>query len=77
MKHLQRIGVGLIYAFLFLPMGVLVILSFNAAPRGVAWQGFTTAWYSKLLDDQAILEALSHSLEIAAMLATPFNSLRT
>jgi spermidine/putrescine transport system permease protein len=65
MKHLQRIGVGLIYFFLFLPMGVLVVLSFNSAPRGVAWQGFTTAWYTKLLDDQAILEALSHSLEIA------------
>ena len=65
MKHLQRLGVTLIYLFLFLPMGVLVTLSFNAAPRGVAWKGFTTLWYSKLWDDQAILEALSHSLEIA------------
>jgi spermidine/putrescine transport system permease protein len=65
MRLFQKIGVGVIYAFLFLPMFVLVSLSFNAAPRGVAWQGFTTVWYSKLLQDSAILEALSHSLEIA------------
>jgi spermidine/putrescine transport system permease protein len=64
-KFLQKLGVLLIYLFLFLPMGVLVVLSFNSAPRGAAWQGFTTHWYSKLLEDKAILEALSHSLEIA------------
>jgi spermidine/putrescine transport system permease protein len=65
MRLFQKLFVGSIYVFLFLPMFVLVTLSFNAAPRGVAWQGFTTSWYSKLLEDQAILEALSHSLEIA------------
>jgi spermidine/putrescine transport system permease protein len=65
MRLLQKLFVASIYIFLFLPMAVLVTLSFNSAPRGVAWQGFTTTWYSKLLEDQAILEALSHSLEIA------------
>jgi len=61
----QKIFVGSIYVFLFLPMVVLVVLSFNSASRGVAWQGFTTSWYAKLMHNQAILEALSHSLEIA------------
>jgi spermidine/putrescine transport system permease protein len=65
MKWLIRIGVAMVYGFLFLPMVVLVVLSFNAAPRGVTWQGYSIAWYAKLFEDQAILEALSHSLEIA------------
>jgi spermidine/putrescine transport system permease protein len=64
-KWFTRLGVAAIYIFLFLPMVVLVVLSFNSAARGVAWQGFTTDWYSKLLENEAILEALSHSLEIA------------
>ncbi|MDZ4676200.1 MAG: ABC transporter permease [Oligoflexia bacterium] len=64
-KVISLIGVILVYAFLFLPMVVLVSLSFNSAPRGVIWQGFTTDWYTKLFDDVAILEALSNSLEIA------------
>src|ERR1700677_3201911 len=72
MKTVQKIFVASIYVFLFLPMFVLVTLSFNSAPRGVAWQGFTTSWYSKLIEDQAILEALSHSLEIAVQ-ATIFS----
>jgi spermidine/putrescine transport system permease protein len=64
-KTAQKVGVGAVYAFLFLPMFVLVALSFNSAPRGVAWTGFTTSWYSSLLKNQAILEALGNSLEIA------------
>jgi spermidine/putrescine transport system permease protein len=74
MRIFQKLFVASIYGFLFLPMAVLVILSFNAAPRGVAWQGFTTSWYSKLLEDQAVLEALSHSLEIAVQ-ATIFSGI--
>jgi spermidine/putrescine transport system permease protein len=64
-KLLTKLGVLAVYIFLFLPMAVLVILSFNAAHRGVQWQGFTTFWYTKLAQQQPILEALSNSLEIA------------
>jgi len=64
-KLLSRIGVAAIYIFLFLPMAVLVALSFNSAPRGSAWKGFTFIWYSKLFQNDAIIEALSRSLEIA------------
>jgi ABC-type spermidine/putrescine transport system permease subunit II len=74
MRLFQKLFVGSIYLFLFLPMVVLVVLSFNAAPRGVAWQGFTTGWYQKLWSDRAILEALSHSLEIAVQ-ATVFSGI--
>jgi len=56
---------GFIYIFLFVPMIVLVALSFNTARSGAEWQGFTTDWYSKLFSNQAILDALFNSLEIA------------
>ncbi|MCC6277140.1 MAG: ABC transporter permease [Oligoflexia bacterium] len=64
-RLLEGLGVFLIYGFLFLPMVVLVTLSFNKAPRGITWEGFTLDWYSKLLNDQGILDALNNSLEIA------------
>lgn len=65
MKHLERAGVAVIYIFLFLPMLVLTVLSFNSARRGAHWEGFTTDWYYKLLNDADIMEALSRSLEVA------------
>jgi spermidine/putrescine transport system permease protein len=64
-KFLEGFGAFLVYAFLFLPMVVLVVLSFNTAKHGIAWEGFTLDWYSKLMQDDAILEALSNSIEIA------------
>lgn len=55
-----------LYGFLFIPMIVLLALSFNAAPRGARWEGFTLDWYSKLIDNESILSALVNSIEIAA-----------
>ncbi len=65
MKTLGSLFISLVYIFLFLPMVVLVVLSFNTAPRGAVWQGFTFAWYKKLFLNQAILDALATSLEVA------------
>ena len=65
MKTLEKIYVALIYLFLFLPMGVLTVLSFNSARRGAKWEGFTLDWYAKLFRDESILEALTRSLEVA------------
>ena len=39
----------LVYAFLFAPIVVLVVFSFNKARSGTSWTGFSTQWYSKLL----------------------------
>lgn len=65
MKTIANIFIALVYAFLFLPMVVLVVLSFNTAPRGAVWQGFTLSWYHKLIQNQAILDSLATSLEVA------------
>jgi spermidine/putrescine transport system permease protein len=56
----------LVLAFLYLPVGLLVAYSFNAAALGVRWTGFTWHWYRALVADDALWTALGHSLIIAA-----------
>ncbi|NDD29621.1 MAG: ABC transporter permease, partial [Proteobacteria bacterium] len=57
---------GMVYAFLYAPVLVLVAFSFNTSKRNAAWRGFTLDWYRQLLTDREIITALLNSLEIAA-----------
>ena len=57
----------LVYAFLFAPIVVLIVFSFNRARRGLVWQGFTLDWYPKLLTNDELLDALIVTLEVAAV----------
>jgi spermidine/putrescine transport system permease protein len=57
----------LVYAFLFAPIAVLIIYSFNRARRGLVWQGFTFDWYPKLLANDELLDALVVTLQVAAV----------
>jgi spermidine/putrescine transport system permease protein len=62
---LTAYGVG-IYIFLFAPIAVLILLSFNSSPVvGFPMAGFTTDWYARLPNDRVILEALGQSLVVA------------
>jgi spermidine/putrescine transport system permease protein len=49
----------LLYGFLYAPLLMVMVFSFNAAPHGGPWQGFTTAWYVKLLSLDAAAPHLS------------------
>jgi ABC-type spermidine/putrescine transport system permease subunit II len=53
------------YAFLFAPIVVLIIFSFNTSRRNFVWAGFTTDWYPKLFANQDLLDALSITLQVA------------
>ena len=53
--------------FLYLPVILLIGLSFNASAMGVVWQGFTLQWYEKLLTDSSILDATMNSLIIGVL----------
>jgi spermidine/putrescine transport system permease protein len=55
----------LIYAFLFAPIVILIIFSFNVSRRNFVWLGFTTDWYPKLFANQDLLDALSRTLQVA------------
>jgi spermidine/putrescine transport system permease protein len=58
-----------VYAFLYVPVVVLILFSFNDARTASTWQGFTTKWYGVLLDNRRLREATWNSLTIA-MIAT-------
>jgi putrescine transport system permease protein len=57
-------------AFLYLPILILVIYSFNASRLVSVWGGWSTRWYVELLNDQALLDAAWTSLRIAFVSAT-------
>jgi spermidine/putrescine transport system permease protein len=57
----------LVYGFLFLPIVILVVFSFNASRRSFQWRGFTTEWYPRLFSNEAVLDALSVTLQVAAV----------
>ncbi|MBI2308195.1 MAG: ABC transporter permease [Rhodocyclales bacterium] len=54
-----------VYAFLYMPLAVVVLFSFNDSTLNAEWVGFTTRWYGKLLDDDEMLRAAGNSLGIA------------
>jgi len=55
----------MVMLFLYLPVLILIGLSFNASTMGVTWKGFTFQWYEKLLMDPSILGATVNSVIIA------------
>lgn len=55
---------AIIYSFLYIPIVVLVIFSFNDSKLNAVWKGFTFDWYSKLWTNTSILEATKISLTV-------------
>lgn len=64
-KHaLTWLAIGL-FVFLYVPILILIIYSFNENKVVGVWSGFSTQWYTKLFQDEAVLNALSVSLWVA------------
>ena len=55
----------LTFAFLYLPIVVVVIMSFNASDNLFVWRGFSLQWYPAVFQDSAILEGLANTLIVA------------
>jgi len=55
----------LVYAFLYLPILVLIVFSFNDSRFGASWEGFTLKWYSVLAAREDVREALGNTLLVA------------
>lgn len=58
------------FAFLYLPMLLLVIYSFNASRLVTVWAGFSTQWYGELLRDEAFLNAAWVTIKVAVISST-------
>lgn len=69
MKVLSKIYNGLIFTFLYAPIVVLIIYSFNDSKHRVKWGGFTLDWYKELFNNELIMEALWVTLQIAVLSA--------
>jgi spermidine/putrescine transport system permease protein len=59
-----------VYSFLYLPLAVMAVYSFNASKFSLSWKGFTLDWYVRLWNNVSLMEAAMHSLTVAAVSAT-------
>jgi spermidine/putrescine transport system permease protein len=66
-RRLLGIWSGLVYLFLYAPIVVLVIFSFNAARQTALWEGFTLDWYRRLLGNEVLLRSVRNSLAVAGL----------
>jgi len=66
-KWLKRIYAFMIFLFLYAPIIVLIIFSFNAGKYSGNWEGFSLKWYQALLTDRSIMKALYYTVLIAVL----------
>ena len=77
MKKQSRVGsrlfMGLVFLFLYAPILLLVVYSFNAGNSNVVWQGFSLQWYQALFQNQRIMGAVYTTL-LVSVLATDIST---
>lgn len=69
----KKIYMFLIFLFLYAPIGTLAVLSFNESKSRAKWGGFSLKWYTRLFENEEIMQALGTTLSIAflsALIAT-------
>ena len=73
MKRNNRLGsrlvIGLMFLFLYAPIILLIIFSFNAGDSSAVWKGFSLHWYGKLFQNRLIMESVYTTL-LVSLLAT-------
>lgn len=69
-RYVFPVMASLGFGFLYVPILILVIYSFNESKLVTVWGGFSTRWYVELFQDPQILDAAKLSLQIAASSAT-------
>ena len=78
MKKLSKVYLGIVLAFLYAPIVVLMVYSFNESKSRAVWKGFTFDWYRQLFSNDAIMSALYTTLLcgfLAALIATVIGSM--
>lgn len=67
MKTLSKLYTALIFVFLYAPIAILVLFSFNSSNSTGVFTGFSLQWYKELMRDSATLEALKNTLILAVL----------
>lgn len=57
----------MVFAFLYIPIALLVVFSFNSSKLNIRWEGFTTKWYEALLANKVLVTAFENSLVVAVI----------
>jgi len=70
MARLKTAYLALVFGFLYLPMAVLILYSFNPSKYGVRWEGLSLDWYRSLAGDSTLVEAALNSLLVASLAAS-------
>ena len=66
-KFLKRFYLALILVFLYIPIVVMIVQSFNAGKSRVVWEGFSLHWYGELFNDASIMNALWITVSVAVL----------
>lgn len=69
-RWLSRGYLALIYLLLYIPIIVLMVMSFNESRVGYNWGGFSLKWYESLFNNQAMVDAFIHSIWLGLAAAT-------
>lgn len=64
------IYLSIVYLFLYVPLIILIVFSFNSASSGTSWKGFSLKWYESLFNNQQLMEGTLNSLIIGVTSAT-------
>ena len=63
----SRLFMALVFLFLYAPIVLLIIFSFNSGNSSVVWQGFSLKWYSELFQDRLIMQSVYTTLLVSAL----------
>lgn len=66
-SKLSGLYLGILFFLMYLPIGVVVVFSFNEARLPVRFTGFSLKWYQELFSDSAMIEALGNSLFLGVL----------
>ncbi len=64
-RFAKALYIAIIVLFLYLPIGTLMVLSFNESKSMTSWQGFSVRWYREMFNNQELMEALGNTFTIA------------
>ena len=74
-KTFRNLFMFAVFAYLYIPIIILVVNSFNADRYGLQWKGFSWNWYERLFNNDTLVQATLHSVTIAFFAATLSTSL--
>lgn len=76
-RFFKKFYLGLVLLFLYVPIAVLIVQSFNAGKSRAKWEGFSLRWYGELLRDTSIMNALQVTVTVALIAAAAATILGT